>query len=642
MLSLTQISPFSVSPVLLFSRFHCLHRLYRFLLTFPSPLGEGQGEVACWVFVPLVFAGLTKRLCNVNIDKGEEVNKVKRRMLWCILMVVVLVGSGKSLNFKQVAYIPSGIIWSTGYIKGMDANHDGYQDLVFSTVMVPRDSTRVVYYGYRPYNRYVFEDSIRTPPSIFWDISETDGDSLLDLITQRDDSAGVGAPFVQIYEPRAYLSFPKVPVWNWRYEFYGAELQPMYITDLDRDSLKEILTADAQVIYVFENRGDNQYVKAWSDTAPADISGDFANGDYDGDGRMEFVCGTYGSAVYVYKCTGPDQYQLSWSGSINTANMYDIISLPDIDGDGKPEFMIGSFKTPSPLTAQLHIFESTGINQYQVIFNDSIPVTDRGVYCVHSDCGDVDKDGKPELVWAIDRDWMVYKYDSLGHRFQRVFRAYGDNRHNSTNVHIHDMNGNGYPEIIESGGNETHIWEVEACRLVYPNGGETLYGDSQTVIRWRNVDPFQADSFSLFYSSDSGLTYSPVAHEIPGSDSAYTWTVPETYSDDCFVMLWAYQNATGWDFSDNHFRIRNGNGVEQGNGAPISTSHLPYHVAPNPFISFATVPGHEAESFALYDVSGRKVGVYKGDRIGSGLSAGIYFLKPEGQGAKPLRIVKLR
>jgi hypothetical protein len=253
----------------------------------------------------------------------------------------------------------------------------------------------------------------------------------------------------------------------------------------------------------------------------------------------------------------------------------------------------------------------------------------------------VDRDGRPELVWTIDRDWMVYKSPG-NNQFQRVFSAYGDNGHNSTNIHIHDMNGNGYPEIIESGGNETHIWEVEACQVVYPNGGETLYGDSLAVIRWRNVDPFHADSFSLFYSSDSGLTYSPVARGIPGSDSAYAWTVPKTYSDDCFVMLWAYQNATGWDFSDSHFRIRNGNGVEQGNGAPFSVSRLQYRVAPNPFVSIAAVPGHERESFALYDVSGRKVGVYKGDRIGVGLSTGIYFLKPENKDAKPLRIVKLR
>jgi len=321
--------------------------------------------------------------------------------------------------------------------------------------------------------------------------------------------------------------------------------------------------------------------------------------------------------------------------------MVDCITGPDLDSDGKPEFIIGSLRTgsPYPWRGCLWIYESTGLNQYDLIYSDSLPVTDRGGYSVHSDCGDIDRDGRPELVWAIDRDWMVYKSNG-NNLFQRVFSAYGDNGHNTTNIHIHDMNGNGYPEIIESGGNETHIWEVEACQVVYPNGGETLYGDSLAVIRWRNVDPFRADSFSLFYSSDSGLTYSPVAHGIPGSDSAYNWTVPRTFSDDCFVMLWAYQNATGWDFSDSHFRIRDGTGVEV--FPPHASRLTPYVPCPNPFVSYATIPGHEQESFSLYDVSGRKVGVYKGDRIGSGLSAGIYFLKPEEQYAKPLRIVKLR
>ena len=561
--------------------------------------------------------------------------------MFAFLLVGVTGSSASGLSFKQVAYFPSGLRWSVGYIKGGDFNHDGIQDLVFTTVLSNPTRQRIIYYGCLPYNRYLLEDSVSSA-NAFWDIGNLDGDSLMDLISQMNSFPGG----ITVWEPSDYWSFPKYLVWSWNYEYIGNSLQPMYITDLDQDGLREILTADAQVIYVFENRGNNQYVKVFSDTIRTAVpSGSFAFGDFDGDGRMEFSFSTYGgpdTTVYVYKCTGNDQYQKVWGGYLNTPNMYDCIIGPDIDQDGKLEFIIGSLRTgPPPWYGQLWIYESTGLNQYSLIYADSIPVTDRGVYCVHSECGDIVRDGWPELVWAIDRDWMVYKSPG-NNQFQRVFSAYGDNGHNSTNVHIHDMNGNGYPEIIESGGNETHIWEVEACQVVYPNGGETLYGDSLAVIRWRNVDPFHADSFSLFYSSDSGLTYSPVAHGVPGSDSAYSWTVPETFSDDCFVMLWAYQNATGWDFSDSHFRIRDGNGVEQGSGAPFSVSRLPYRVTPNPFISVAVVPGHEAESFTLYDVSGRKVGIYKGARIGAGLSAGIYFLKPESKDAKPLRIVKLR
>jgi len=68
----------------------------------------------------------------------------------------------------------------------------------------------------------------------------------------------------------------------------------------------------------------------------------------------------------------------------------------------------------------------------------------------------------------------------------------------------------------------------------------------------------------------------------------------------------------------------------------------PLKVTPNPFISFATLPGHEKERFSLYDIAGRKVGTYKGEKIGEGLAAGVYFLKPEGKEAKPIRVVKLQ
>jgi len=49
-------------------------------------------------------------------------------------------------------------------------------------------------------------------------------------------------------------------------------------------------------------------------------------------------------------------------------------------------------------------------------------------------------------------------------------------------------------------------------------------------------------------------------------------------------------------------------------------------VKPTPFTSFARVPGHETELFALTDVAGRQVAICKGDRIGEGLRPGVYFL----------------
>jgi hypothetical protein len=67
-----------------------------------------------------------------------------------------------------------------------------------------------------------------------------------------------------------------------------------------------------------------------------------------------------------------------------------------------------------------------------------------------------------------------------------------------------------------------------------------------------------------------------------------------------------------------------------------------FTVTPNPFTSFTRVSGHSSDRFVLYDVSGRRVGTYRGDRIGEGLRAGVYFIRAEGKGNKPLRVVKVR
>jgi photosystem II stability/assembly factor-like uncharacterized protein len=82
-------------------------------------------------------------------------------------------------------------------------------------------------------------------------------------------------------------------------------------------------------------------------------------------------------------------------------------------------------------------------------------------------------------------------------------------------------------------------------------------------------------------------------------------------------------------------------GVEETAGVRDQGLGIRVTARPNPFASFAAIPGHEAERFAVYDVSGRQVGTYKGDRIGEGLSPGVYFVGAHGR-APLLRIVKVR
>jgi hypothetical protein len=91
--------------------------------------------------------------------------------------------------------------------------------------------------------------------------------------------------------------------------------------------------------------------------------------------------------------------------------------------------------------------------------------------------------------------------------------------------------------------------------------------------------------------------------------------------------------------------LGNSTGVEENKGFEGPRGRG-YKITPNPFVTFARVPGHEAERFSLFDISGRKVGTCRGDRVGEGLGAGVYFLRRDtacrAPTTAPLRIVKIR
>jgi len=99
----------------------------------------------------------------------------------------------------------------------------------------------------------------------------------------------------------------------------------------------------------------------------------------------------------------------------------------------------------------------------------------------------------------------------------------------------------------------------------------------------------------------------------------------------------------GWACGGNGTILKYGSGigVETSVSRPEGLTVGRMKANPNPFSSFTTIPGYETQRFALYDLSGRLVGTYRGNRVGEGLSPGVYFLREFGRDSKPLRIVKV-
>ncbi len=577
---------------------------------------------------------------------------MKIRISFFLLLVSLLY----SLNFKQIAYIPKGITWSYGYIQGLDINRDGQNDITFScTTPIPLslnrfskisllDTALIAYYGYESFNRFIFRDSIFYT-NVFWDIGDLDGDSLYDVVIH-----GIWDT-LSIYEQESLNTYPKKRVWKYGFPPQVYNWQPMYIVDLDKDGKKEVLCGDDRFLYVFENVGNNQYQIVYFDSVPRDRGKfSFAVDDFDYDGNIEFIASSDDGFrnVLIYECTGNDQYRFIREETVPWPTNWDAIKLGDLDGDGKKEFLIGGAYGGIRFANLMAIFETVGDNQFEIIFMDSVE-NRLSPFGFHSDCGDVDSDGKNELIWASISDWMIYTATG-NNQFQRIYSQYnGNNGHNCTNIHIYDLNKNGYPEIIESGGNETHIFEIEGVRLLYPNGGEILKPDSQITIRWRKFTPPGADSFMIFFSSDNGRTYNDTIARVPFPDeSTFVWRVPNRLSDSCKLMIWAYgpprpgenkPRGTAWDFSDSTFVIRQ-TGITEDTRYSILDTGL--KILQNPArreirLQISEDRGQKSDSrsqkieLKIYDVSGKMVKSFNPGSLPPAIpmNPGVYFVRFE-------------
>jgi len=144
-----------------------------------------------------------------------------------------------------------------------------------------------------------------------------------------------------------------------------------------------------------------------------------------------------------------------------------------------------------------------------------------------------------------------------------------------------------------------------------------------------NVGTAVGDFGTILRTTDGGITWSP---QVSGTTN--------DLNSVCFT-----DSSRGTAVGDGGTILHTADGGSGVWEEPVPSRLMPYAsrltVSPNPFTSFSTIPGHEAERFSLYDVSGRKVGTYRGDRVGEGLAPGVYFVGAHGR-APLLRIVKVR
>jgi len=544
-----------------------------------------------------------------------------------LILIMLLLNATNGISFRQIVELPSGGIEKA---LGFDTDHDGKQNLVDTW-------DRIYFWEHLGYDRYFLEDT--APHSWIFDIGYLDGDSLVDMVGNLESSY----PYpLYVYESPTYNSNPTNIVWQdtgFTYT-YGN-----YITNLDQDDLKEILFGyynGRPHTCVYENVGDNQYTLVWEDTLH--YLGYAVYGDFDLDGKIEFI--TAGNYVLVWECVGNDNYQLVYHDSLTQCNY--IFSGNDMDGNGKPEFL---FPCVSYLyrDAWLYLYEMIGDNNYERFLIDSVTNLPFDIVWHESSCGDIDADGREEIVWSTFNQWHIYKATGV-HQYQKIYSSTWTTRE-VTLINIYDLNENGYPEIIESWiemyNHGTTIWEIEGVRLHKPNGREILHPNQQYPITWQKFDPPGADSFALFFSFNNGNTYDTIITGLGANDTMYLWTVPNVISDSCKIMIWAYgpprpgedmPRGTAWDFSDSVFTITD-EGIETDTRHQITDYSL--KISQNPVSSNNLkirylIPRPSKVKLVMYNALGQLEQVLVDKEMASGiyeiglknpLTDGVYFIK---------------
>lgn len=367
-----------------------------------------------------------------------------------------------------------------------------------------------------------------------------------------------------------------------------------------------------------------------------------------------------------------DSYVTVWKDSVLTYNAYNLCTGEDMDGNGKKELIVMGRHNPGDglWDEVVTIFEATGIDNYAHIWSQTFQ-TNLGLLIGQCDIktGDVDKDGKQELVIATPESLFVYKAAGIGN-YQRIsaMRTGADytNRVKNGVLLVYDMNKNGYDEIVlsgccDAGGTifETRFYEVMG--EVAFDSVKATSRDTGITVEWWTGTQFANYGFEL-YKHEPGMADTAYYLVYQAFDSVqYDTTHRYFFFHDSDVMTDSSYKYKVWALTLNNDSDYQGPVTALGvNGRPGTIPAVASfglgQCAPNPFAGNTAIryqlPKACAVSICVYGISGQLVkrmvdakqpaGRYTAywdgrDEAGRVAASGLYFCRMEAGGFSRVR-----
>ncbi len=351
-----------------------------------------------------------------------------------------------SLIFELVAELN---MFLTEDLQSYDFLNDGYIELIGGDLVL---GTPLVFLENDGNFNFTEVNRIDTGKTLF-DLGDADNDGLIDILTQWQRS-------MFIYEQTGLNRYADSLVWQITPLEGSYRVWPKY-TDLDNDNNFEVShnnhTTSYYYIAVNENTGDNLYENFIEIQWPYGSPGDFAWGDFDGDGFMEIAGGSGVGYLSVFENAADDSFNIVWQEPFGHPNLTIHKFIGDTDGNGFSEWVSGSHDFSNG-GFFFKVYEAVGNNQYEVVYYDSLPGNPWRLGGV--DAGDVDGDDIPEFVFSSNFNVGVYKYESIA-GWHRVWHL--DSLQGTVIPYLVDTNGDGTEEVVIATShipNYTRIYEL--------------------------------------------------------------------------------------------------------------------------------------------------------------------------------------